>query len=39
MDEVGRALEQQGVASFSSSFAHVLGVMNAKARQTGGTVR
>jgi transaldolase len=33
MDDVGNALEQQGVASFSSAFAQVLAVMNAKARQ------
>jgi len=31
MDDVGRALEEQGVASFHDSFAHVLGALEAKA--------
>jgi transaldolase len=31
MDEVGRALEEQGVASFHDSFAHVLGALATKA--------
>ncbi|HEX3201639.1 MAG TPA: transaldolase family protein, partial [Actinomycetes bacterium] len=33
MDDVGRTLEGQGVASFHQSFAHVLQVLEAKARQ------
>jgi transaldolase len=33
MDEVGRALEDQGVASFHQSFAHVLQTLETKARQ------
>jgi transaldolase len=33
MDDVGRALEDQGVASFHESFAHVLHALEAKARQ------
>jgi len=33
LDEVGRTLEDQGVASFHQSFAHVLQVLEAKARQ------
>lgn len=33
MDYVGRALEQQGVASFSRSFGQVLDALEAKARQ------
>jgi transaldolase len=33
MDDVGRLLEDQGVASFHESFAHVLGALEAKARQ------
>jgi transaldolase len=33
MDDVGRVLEEQGVASFHQSFAHVLQVLEAKARQ------
>jgi transaldolase len=32
MDDVGRALEQQGVAGFSESFAQVLDALEAKAR-------
>jgi transaldolase len=33
MDDVGRTLEDQGVASFHESFAHVLQVLDTKARQ------
>jgi transaldolase len=33
MDDVGRALEDQGVAAFHRSFAHVLDSLNTKARQ------
>ncbi|HEU4897787.1 MAG TPA: transaldolase [Actinomycetota bacterium] len=33
MDDVGRTLEDQGVASFHESFAHVLQVLETKARQ------
>ncbi len=33
VDEVGRALEDQGVASFHESFAHVLDALERKARQ------
>jgi transaldolase len=33
MDDVGRTLEDQGVASFHQSFAHVLQVLESKARQ------
>jgi len=33
MDDVGRLLEDQGVASFHESFAHVLGALETKARQ------
>jgi transaldolase len=33
MDDVGRTLEGQGVASFHQSFAHVLQVLETKARQ------
>jgi len=33
IDDVGRALEEQGVASFHESFAHVLGALEAKASQ------
>jgi transaldolase len=33
MDDVGRTLENQGVASFHQSFAHVLQVLETKARQ------
>jgi len=33
MDDVGRALEEQGVASFHESFAHLLGALVAKATQ------
>jgi transaldolase len=33
MDDVGRALEDQGVASFHESFAHVLDALEAKARR------
>jgi transaldolase len=33
MDDVGRALEDQGVASFHESFAHVLHALQGKARQ------
>jgi transaldolase len=33
LDDVGRALEDQGVASFQESFAHVLGALGTKARQ------
>jgi transaldolase len=33
MDDVGRTLEDQGVASFHESFAHVLQVLESKARQ------
>ena len=32
MDDVGRSLEDQGVASFHQSFAHVLGALESKAR-------
>jgi transaldolase len=33
MDDVGRTLEDQGVASFHQSFAHVLDALGTKARQ------
>ena len=33
MDDVGRTLEDQGVASFHDSFAHVLAALDAKASQ------
>ncbi|HEV8165011.1 MAG TPA: transaldolase family protein, partial [Actinomycetota bacterium] len=33
MDDVGRTLEDQGVASFHQSFAHVLEALQTKARQ------
>jgi transaldolase len=33
MDDVGRTLEDQGVASFHESFAHVLHALESKARQ------
>jgi len=33
MDDVGRALEDQGVASFHESFVHVLHALQAKAHQ------
>jgi transaldolase len=33
MGDVGRTLEDQGVASFHESFAHVLGALETKARQ------
>jgi transaldolase len=33
IDDVGRTLEEQGVASFHESFAHVLGALEAKAGQ------
>jgi transaldolase len=33
MDDVGRTLEDQGVASFHQSFVHVLQVLETKARQ------
>ena len=33
MDDVGRTLEDQGVASFHESFAHVLDTLTTKARQ------
>jgi len=33
LDDVGRALEDQGVASFHKSFAHVLDALGTKARQ------
>jgi transaldolase len=33
MDDVGRALEKKGVASFHDSFTHVLGALAAKASQ------
>jgi transaldolase len=36
MDDVGRTLEDQAVASFRESFAHVLGVLDTKARQLAG---
>lgn len=36
MDDVGRTLEEQGVASFHESFAHVLSALDAKARQLAG---
>lgn len=32
MDDVGRTLEDRGVAAFQASFTHVLGVLEAKAR-------
>jgi transaldolase len=35
LDDVGRVLEEQGVASFHDSFAHVLGALSAKASQLG----
>jgi transaldolase len=35
MDDVGRVLEEQGVASFHDSFAHVLGALTAKTSQLG----
>jgi transaldolase len=34
MGEVGGTLEEQGVASFHDSFAHVLGALAAKASRT-----
>jgi len=34
IDDVGHTLEEQGVASFHESFAHVLGALEAKARRT-----
>jgi transaldolase len=33
IDDVGRTLEDQGVAGFHESFAHVLQVLQTKARQ------
>ncbi|HEX6677607.1 MAG TPA: transaldolase [Actinomycetes bacterium] len=33
LEDVGRALEDQGVATFHESFAHVLGALGTKARQ------
>jgi transaldolase len=33
MDDVGRTLEAQGVASFHESFAHVLGALDRKVRE------
>jgi transaldolase len=36
MDDVGRTLEGQAVASFRESFAHVLGALDMKARQLAG---
>jgi transaldolase len=33
MDDVGRTLEDQGVASFHESFVHVLQALEAKAGQ------
>jgi transaldolase len=33
MDDVGLSLEEQGMAGFHQSFAHVLGALEAKARQ------
>jgi transaldolase len=33
LDDVGATLEEQGVAAFHASFAHVLGTLAAKARQ------
>ena len=36
MDDVGRTLEIQGVASFHDSFTHVLDTLTAKARQLAG---
>lgn len=33
LDDVGSTLEEQGVASFHDSFAHVLGALEAKAGQ------
>lgn len=36
MDDVGRTLEDQGVASFHDSFAHVLGSLEVKARTLDG---
>jgi transaldolase len=33
MDDVGRVLEDQGVAAFHESFAHVLDALQDKARQ------
>lgn len=33
MDDVGCTLEEQGVASFHDSFAHVLGALKAKTGQ------
>ncbi|HVB44118.1 MAG TPA: transaldolase [Streptosporangiaceae bacterium] len=33
MDDVGRALEEQGVAGFHDAFAHVLGALAAKSRR------
>lgn len=33
MDDVGRTLEQEGVASFTKSFQEVLAALDAKARQ------
>lgn len=36
MDNVGLTLEDQGVASFHESFAHVLATLDTKARQLTG---
>lgn len=36
MDDVGRRLEDEGVASFHESFTHVLGVLDTKARAQAG---
>jgi transaldolase len=36
MNDVGRTLEDQGVASFHESFAHVLSALDTKARQLAG---
>jgi transaldolase len=33
MDDVGRTLEEQGLASFHQSFTHVLQALESKARQ------
>jgi len=33
MDDVGLTLENQGVAGFHQSFAHVLAALDAKARE------
>jgi hypothetical protein len=36
MDDVGRVLEERGVAGFHESFAHVLNALETKTRQLAG---